>query len=272
MSSLSFTLIQSNLFWEDKLANLKLLEQKILSIKEKTEVTILPEMFSTGFTMNAEKLAEPMTGETVAWMKRIAIQKKIILTGSIIVEEGGKYFNRLIWMQPNGQFGFYDKRHLFGFAGEHEKFTEGNKRFMASVNGWKINLQICYDLRFPVWARQTSFPGLLSEREREFEYDVLINVANWPKARTSHWKTLLTARAIENQCYAIGVNRVGEDGNNVVYPGNSMVINALGETLYCKEIDEDIFTITLNKEELSAIRHKFPFSKEADEFRILSEE
>lgn len=270
MSSLSFTLIQVNPSWEDKLANIKILEQKILSIKERTEIIILPEMFSTGFTMNAEKLAEPVTGETVAWMKKIAVQKKVILTGSIIIKEYGKYFNRLIWMQPNGQFGLYDKRHLFGFAGEHEKFTAGNSRFIASVNGWKINLQICYDLRFPVWARQT--PRYQERGRGEPEYDVLINVANWPKARISHWKTLLTARAIENQCYAIGVNRVGKDGNGIIYSGNSIVINAHGETRYCKETDEDVFTITLNKEELLAIRNKFPFSKDADEFRILNKE
>ena len=258
MSSLSFTTIQTNIFWEDKIANLKMLEEKIFSIKQKTAIVVLPEMFNTGFTLNVEKLAEPMHGETFAWMKKIASQKKIILTGSIIIEEDGKYFNRLIWMQPNRQFGFYNKRHLFAFAGEHEKYTAGNKRFIASVNGWKINLQICYDLRFPVWARQ----------QTNNEYDVLINVANFPKARNHHWKTLLTARAIENQCYVIGVNRTGKDGNGVIYTGNSMALNAKGETLYCKENDEDVFTIVFEKDDLFAIRNKYPFLKDADNFNI----
>jgi Predicted amidohydrolase len=264
LSKLSFTLIQSNLFWEDKPANLKMLEEKILSINEKTEVIVLPEMFSTGFTLHAEKLAEPMDGQTVAWMKKIAIQKRAILTGSVIVEDAGKFYNRLIWAMPNGQLGFYNKRHRFGFAGEDKNFSSGNKRFIASVNGWKVNLQICYDLRFPVWARQ--------QNGSNYEYDILLYVANWPKVRNSHWKTLLTARAIENQCYVIGVNRIGEDGNNIVYSGNSTVINALGETLYAKENDEDIFTITLHKEDLTSVRNKFPFSKDADEFKILSAE
>lgn len=269
---LSFTIIQTNLFWEDKRSNLTMLEEKILSIKERTQVVVLPEMFSTGFSLNAEKLSEPMTGETIGWMKKIAEQKKIILTGSIIIEEEGKYFNRLIWMQPNGEYGFYNKRHLFGYAGEDKKYVAGNKRFIAGVSGWRINLQICYDLRFPVWARQTPSRFWEKRMEHEAEYDVLINVANWPKARTHHWKTLLTARAIENQCFVIGVNRVGEDGNGVIHTGNSMVITAKGETLYCKDNDEDVFTITLNKEKLLAARKKFPFEKDADTFRILNDE
>jgi Predicted amidohydrolase len=261
MSTLSFTIIQTDLFWKDKIANLKMLEEKILSVKEKTQVVILPEMFSTGFNLNTEELAETMNGETIEWMKKISSQKKIILTGSIIVEDGGKYFNRLIWAQPNGNLGFYNKRHLFGVAGENENFTAGNTRFITSVNGWKINLQICYDLRFPVWARQ--------QINNDYEYDVLINIANWPKARNHHWKTLLTARAIENQCFVIGVNRIGEDGNDVVHTGNSMIINAKGEILYSKEGDEDIFTITLKKDDLITIRNNFPFWKDADEFKIL---
>jgi predicted amidohydrolase len=269
MSSLSFTIIQTNLFWEDKPANLKMLEEKILSI-DKTEIVVLPEMFSTGFTLNAKNLAEPMTGETVAWMKKIASQKKIILTGSIIIEEDGKYYNRLIWALPNNQLGFYDKRHRFRFAGEDLSYTSGNKRFIAAVNGWKINLQICYDLRFPVWARQSPLRLLERGTEGEAEYDVLIYVANWPKARIHHWKTLLTARAIENQCFVIGVNRVGEDGNKVIYTGNSMVVNAAGKTLYLKENDEDIFTVTLEKDDLLAVRNKFPFWKDADAFKILN--
>jgi predicted amidohydrolase len=211
--------------------------------------------------MKPELFAETMDGNTVGWMKKIAIEKKIILTGSIIIEEEGNYYNRLIWMLPNGQYGYYNKRHCFGFAGEDEHYTPGNKRLITSVKGWKINVQICYDLRFPVWARQ--------QQNEEPEYDILLYVANWPERRNHPWKTLLTARAIENQAYVIGVNRVGNDGNNIYHSGDSMVLNALGETLYHKANDEDIFTITLEKDKLEATRNKFPFLKDADEFNII---
>ncbi|MEO7835384.1 MAG: nitrilase-related carbon-nitrogen hydrolase, partial [Ginsengibacter sp.] len=187
MSSLTISLIQTNLFWEDKKANLEMLGEKIESIKEKTEIVILPEMFTTGFSMKPEILSEKMDGETVQWMKKITAEKKIILTGSVIIEEDGKYFNRLIWMLPNGKFGFYDKRHLFAFGEEHAHFSSGNKKLIASVKGWKIHLQICYDLRFPVWSRQ-------SFGELENKYDLLINVANWPEKRSVAWETLLRAR------------------------------------------------------------------------------
>jgi omega-amidase len=259
MLPLTITLIQTNLFWENKKANLDMLQQKIESISEKTEVVILPEMFSTGFSMHPEKLAETMNGETMQWMKKIAAGKKIILTGSIIIEEGGKYFNRLIWMLPNGEYGFYDKRHLFAFADEHSHYAQGNKKLIASVKGWKINLQVCYDLRFPVWTRQA--PG-----ENEAKYDLLINVANWPEKRSTAWKTLLQARAIENQCYVAGVNRVGEDGNQIKYAGDSMLIDPLGEIIYQKNKEEDIFTYTLQKEKVQETRKHFPFWKDADLF------
>jgi predicted amidohydrolase len=155
MSSLTITLIQLNLHWENKKANLDMLAQKIKSIQEKTEVVILPEMFSTGFSMQPKLFAEKMSGETIAWMRKTAAYKKIILTGSVIIEEEGKYFNRLIWMLPNGEYGVYDKRHLFAYADEHNHYSAGNKRLIAQVKGWKINLQVCYDLRFPVWSRQS---------------------------------------------------------------------------------------------------------------------
>ena len=155
MSMLTITTIQSDLRWEDKEANLSMFEKKINSIEEEMEIVVLPEMFSTGFSMNPEKLAETMDGETVQWMKKISAENNIILTGSVIIEEEGNYYNRLIWMLPNGQSGHYDKRHRFAFAGEDEKYTAGIKRLIASVKGWKINLQVCYDLRFPVWSRQT---------------------------------------------------------------------------------------------------------------------
>jgi predicted amidohydrolase len=272
MSMLTITTIQTNLHWEDKTANLQMLEQKISSIKEKTEIVALPEMFSTGFSMKPEKLAETMDGETVQWMKRVAAEKKIILTGSVIMCQTTAsglthYYNRLIWMQPDGEYGYYDKRHRFAFAGEDEQYTAGTKRMITSVKGWKINLLVCYDLRFPVWARQAP----LSARRgvgAEAEYDLLIYVANWPERRIHAWKTLLQARAIENQCYVVGVNRVGDDGNNIHYSGESMVVDALGEVLYQKKDEEDVFTITLDKEKLQTIREKFPFWKDADEFQI----
>ena len=275
MSALTFTLIQTGLHWEDKQANLQMLEEKINNIQEKTQVVVLPEMFSTGFSMKPETMAEPMSGETVAWMKRIAAEKKIILTGSLIIEEDGAYYNRSIWMLPNGQYGSYDKRHRFAFAGEDKHYTAGTERFIASANGFKINLLICYDLRFPVWARQQASPLPPSiEGESEpgaaFEYDVLIYVANWPERRSTAWKTLLQARAIENQCYVIGVNRVGNDGNEIYHSGDSMVISPLGEVLYHKAHEEDSFTITLQKKELDEIRSKFPFWRDADGFQIFT--
>ena len=262
MSLLNITTIQSNLFWEDKAANLDMLEKKINSIEEKTEIVILPEMFSTGFSMQPELFAERMDGETVEWMKRVSNENGIVITGSLIIEEEGKYFNRLIWMLPNGQYGYYNKRHLFAYAGEDRHYSAGNKRLIASVKGWKINLQVCYDLRFPVWARQQT-------KESETEYDVLIYVANWPEKRSHAWKTLLCARAIENQCYVVGVNRVGSDGNNIYHSGNSLVIDPMGQVLYHMADEEDVNTITLTKEKLDEVRTRFPFWKDADDFTML---
>jgi len=263
LSTLHFSLIQTSLFWEDKGANLDQLSQKINAIDQPTEIIVLPEMFSTGFSMQPEKLAENMDGPTVDWMRRTAAAKRAILAGSIIIEEGGQFLNRFIWMLPNGELGYYDKRHLFGFAGEDQKYSAGNKRLIASVKGWKINLQVCYDLRFPVWARQNI------ANVGEEEYDVLLYVANWPEKRSHAWKTLLTARAIENQCFTIGVNRVGLDGNNIAHSGDSMVVGPLGEVLYHCAYEEDVFHISLQKEELVKTRQQFPFLKDADDFSIL---
>ena len=267
MASLTITIIQPDLVWENKEANLESLEKKINAIKEKTEIVILPEMFSTGFSMKPELLAEKMDGKTIEWMKQMSMSKKSILTGSVIIEEEGKYFNRLVWMLPNGEIGYYDKRHLFAFAGEDQHYTAGEKRLIASVKGWKINLQVCYDLRFPVWASQCSqaFEGNQAE---EPEYDLLVYVANWPKRRNTAWKTLLRARAIENQCYVIGVNRVGDDGNKIYHSGDSMIVDPLGEKLYEKADQEDVFTYTLDRDMLIEVRSKFPFWKDADSFNI----
>ncbi|THU41945.1 nitrilase family protein [Niastella caeni] len=290
MSTLTITTIQSNLHWENKAANLQMFEEKIRQL-QRTEVVILPEMFSTGFSMQAEKLAEKMDGTTIAWMKKLSAEKKIILTGSLIIEEEGNYYNRLVWMLPNGQYGYYDKRHLFAYAQEDKHYTPGNKRLIASVKGWKINLLVCYDLRFPVWSRQkpaaSSLADLVaSEMEAHDlpmappeevgssvtdltpEFDVLVYVANWPERRNHAWKTLLQARAIENQCYVVGVNRVGNDGTGLNYSGDSMIVDALGTVVYTKANEEDIFTITLQKEALEEVRNKLPFLKDADRFII----
>lgn len=261
MASLTLTIIQTDLIWEDKVANLNMLQQKIDAIEERTEVIILPEMFNTGFTMQPELFAETMEGETVQWMKEVAANKKVIITGSIAVKENEQYFNRLIWMLPNGQLGFYDKRHLFAHAGEDKHYSMGSKRLIAAVKGWKINLQICYDLRFPVWNRQQGI-------ETEPEYDLIIFVANWPERRSHAWKTLLCARAIENQCYTIGVNRVGKDIKNNYHSGNSLIIDPLGQVLYHMPDQEDVFTITLQKEDVDKVRTQLPFWKDGDEFRI----
>ncbi|HSR40416.1 MAG TPA: nitrilase-related carbon-nitrogen hydrolase, partial [Phnomibacter sp.] len=170
--------------------------------------------------------------------------------------------NRLIWMLPNGQFGFYDKRHLFAYAGEDKHYSAGSKRLIASVKGFRIHLQVCYDLRFPVWARQQV------QEDSEAEYDVLIYVANWPERRSHAWRTLLQARAIENQCYVIGVNRVGEDGNGIYHSGNSMVVDAMGDVLFEQAHEPVIHTITLSKDALNEVRGKLPFLKDRDSFRI----
>ena len=279
MSTLTITGIQTQLHWENPDANRQMFEEKINSITDKTEIIILPETFSTGFSMKPRELAETMDGETVKWMKRIAAQKKVILTGSMIIKDvNGQsaesvrtgYHNRLIWMLPNGQHGIYDKRHLFNYAGEGDEFTPGTKRLIASVKGWKINLLVCYDLRFPVWARQTISSSLLSGGEGTSapEFDVLIYVANWPEKRNQAWKTLLQARAIENQCYVVGVNRVGYDGNNNYHSGDSMAVDPMGEVLYTKAHEEDIFTVTLHKDKLEEIRTKLPFWKDGDNFMI----
>ena len=274
MSTLSITTIQANLNWENKEANLAMFADKIRKRTEKMELVVLPEMFSTGFSMNATALAEKMDGPTVNWMKALAGEEKIIITGSLIIEEDGRYFNRLIWMLPTGTYACYDKRHLFAYAGEDRVYQPGSKRLIASVKGWKINLQVCYDLRFPVWARQSdsSFEQVnVAPAQREnkgVEYDVLIYVANWPEKRNLAWKTLLRARAIENQCYVVGVNRVGNDGNNIYHSGDSLVIDPLGEIIYTKAHEEDVATTLLEKSSLQEIRKRLPFLNDADDFLI----
>ncbi len=282
-SPLTISLIQSNLHWENKEANLNQFEEKIRSLKGKTEMVLLPEMFTTGFSMRPEHLAEKMSGDSIDWMTRMARENRIVLSGSLIIEEDQRYYNRLIWMLPVGQFGFYDKHHLFGYAGENLHYTPGNKRLLTSVKGWKVHFQICYDLRFPVWSRQQSRLSPMERKRRvsnfdalgmpaDPEYDILVYVANWPERRNLAWKTLLRARAIENQSYVIGVNRTGTDGKGIYYSGDSMVIDPMGEILYEKAHEEDIYTFTLQKDHLTEIRGKFPFWKDADHFMIVQPE
>jgi predicted amidohydrolase len=232
---------------------------------QRTELVLLPEMFSTGFSMDASSLAETMDGPTVSWMRDMAAAHRKVIAGSLIIREGEDYFNRLVWMLPNGQFGHYDKRHCFGLAGEDKHFTPGNKRLIASVKGWRINLCICYDLRFPVWSRQQKVG---TEAPLEPEYDLLVYVANWPDRRIHAWKTLLPARAIENQCYVAAVNRIGDDGHGIAHSGHSMVIDPMGDILDTAHDQETILTCTLKKSLLLDTRAKLPFWKDADSFLI----
>lgn len=259
--SLTVSLVQSSLVWEDAKANRAILEEKINSIADKTELIVLPEMFSTGFSMSPETLAETMDGETVSWLKKVSCQKRAAITGSVIIKDKGKYYNRLIWMLPNGEFGYYDKRHLFSYADEHNHYSPGEKKLTGSLKGWKINLQVCYDLRFPVWNRQPP--------EKESRYDILINVASWPEKRRAMWKALLTARAIENQCFVVGVNRVGTDGNGHHYAGDSLIIDPLGNIIQDLGHEEKIATHTFHKEDLEKVRAHFPFLEDADNYLIL---
>ncbi len=260
MNNLKITTIQTNLIWEDREANLAMLSEKIDAL-EQAEVVVLPEMFSTGFSMRPEALAETMDGQAIGWMKKWAAQKKIILTGSLIIEEEGQYFNRLVWMQPDERYGYYDKRHLFAYAGEHQHYTPGHKRLVAQVKGWRILLLTCFDLRFPVWSRQQVANG-------KPEYDAIIYVANWPDRRSLAWRTLLQARAIENQCFVIGVNRTGEDGNGIHHSGYTSVVDPLGEILYQVKDLEETMTLTLLIETLQTTREKLPFWKDGDSFSI----
>lgn len=251
MQDLRIALIQTNLHWENIPENLNAFDRKIETI-EAVDLIILPEMFSTGFSMNTS-LAETMDGGAVDWMRKKASEKNCVLTGSLMIQENENFYNRLIWMRADGTFETYDKRHLFSLSKEPEIFTAGEIRLQVNLKGWEICPLICYDLRFPVWSRN-----------RMPYYDVLLYVANWPERRSMAWKSLLQARAIENQAYTIGVNRTGNDGATVYHSGNSMVIDTLGNVLYHQTDDEAIYTFTLNYEELQKTRIQLPFLKDAD--------
>ena len=228
MKNLKITLIQSNLFWEDKQKNLGHFGEKINTLEAQTDLIVLPEMFSTGFSMQPSLLAEPTDGPTIEWMKKQAKSKNAVVTGSVIIVENEKYYNRLFWVQPDGDFQTYDKRHLFTLANEHHYYAAGQSLLYTNLKGWKILPLICYDLRFPVWSRNTE------------DYDLLIYVANFPEKRAHAWKTLLQARAIENQAYTVGLNRVGYDGNDIYHSGDSCVLDYSGRTLYHQAHLEDV--------------------------------
>lgn len=255
---LTVTLIQSDLYWENAPANRTQFEKKIQALTEPTDVIILPEMFTTGFSMNAPQLAETMNGETVRWMEKLAREKNAVITGSVIIKEpDNRFFNRLIWMPPDGNLSWYDKRHLFSMADEEKTYTSGDKRLLTVWRGWKICPMICYDLRFPVWCRNTD------------DYDLLIFVASWPHRRRNHWRILLPARAVENQAYVIGMNRTGNDGNGIYHSGDSMIIDPTGITIAEKNDVEWTYTYTLSKKLLEETKTNFPFLKDRDAFMIM---
>jgi omega-amidase len=253
--NLSVTLIQTELYWENSTANLAMLEEKIFQIATPTDLIILPEMFNSGFTMNVEKIGEPMNLTTFRWMRQMAMQTQAVVVGSFIVKEQGHAYNRLIWMQPDGEYDCYDKRHLFRMAKEDKHFTEGTKQIVKTIKGWRICPLICYDLRFPVWSRNTNL-----------HYDLLIYIANWPSVRSHPWSILLQARAIENLSYVVGVNRVGTDEKGVYYSGNSALINFKGEHLFYEKDNNIVHTQILDKQALINFREQFPAHLDADAF------
>ncbi len=263
MDNLTVTYIQSELHWEDTGANLAMFEEHITAIDRPTDVIILPEMFNTGFSMNAKKLAEPMNFTTMRWMKQVAAQQQAVMAGSYIIKDNGEYFNRFFWVEPSGRYEFYDKRHLFRMGDEHLIYTPGRQQIIVEWKGWKIMPLICYDLRFPVWSRNR-----VDKQTGFLEYDLLLYVANWPAPRTQVWDTLLIARALENQCFVIGVNRIGSDGMGIDYTGHSAMIDYKGQLMNDLSTTEQIFTATLNRDDLTAFREKFPVWRDADRFDI----
>ncbi len=258
---LNIACIQSHLAWENPIENRKIFTAKIKEIPDTTDIIFLPEMFTTGFTMNAVEVAESMQGETLVWMQQMAQEKSCAIAGSIVIKEGNQYYNRFVFMKEDGAYELYDKHHLFTLAKEHETYKEGEKQLIITYKGWKIKPLICYDLRFPVWARNVE------------DYDALIYVASWPKPRIGAWDALLKARAIENMSYCIGVNRVGLDGNGYEYNGHSAIYNALGDVCHEKEETpvekEVILYASLQKSHLETLRSKLSFLNDADRFELV---
>jgi omega-amidase len=257
MENLKITIFQGYLFWENIDKNLQNISLRLSNIREKTDLIILPEMFNTGFTMNAESLAEPMNGKTMIWMHKMAKEFDCVVTGSLIIKDSDGFYNRLVWMRPDGKYQCYDKRHLFTLAKEHQTYTAGKDKLIVELKGWKICPVICYDLRFPVWLRNVNEA-----------YDLLIVVANWPERRALHWRTLLPARAVENEAYVIGVNRVGHDGNEIYHSGDSTCISPNGSVIYYKRDEEDVYTFSILADEVIKTRRTLPFLKDADVFEI----
>ena len=251
-------LIQGPLVWENPKINREYFEERINSITEKIDLVVLPEMFTTGFTMNPSTVSETMQGETVLWLQSLAKAKNCAITGSIVIDENGNFYNRMLFVFPSGEIQHYDKRHLFTLAGEEKVYTAGTQKLVVDYLGWKICPLVCYDLRFPVFSRNVE------------EYDLLIYVASWPKVRTTAWDALLKARAIENVSYVIGVNRTGEDGNKHAYIGHSQVIDCLGDYVIVPEENEAVFSATLDKSKLIETRKKFAFLNDKDIFEIKS--
>lgn len=261
MQDLRVTLIQDVLHWEDPEANRRHFDNLFEGLPD-TDLILLPEMFNTGFTVEPARVAEAIDGPTVRWMREHAVQKEVAISGSLIIKEEGSFYNRLIFMRPDGRIAYYDKRHLFRMGGEHERFGMGIRRVVVNYKGWRILPLVCYDLRFPVWSRNRMMDG-------GFEYDVALYLANWPGARSHPWKALLTARAIENQAYVLGLNRIGEDGQGISYTGDSRVIGPKGEIL--KEAQRgkaEIIHAELSAEELFAFRDKFQVGLDWDSFSI----
>jgi len=253
--SLHITCIQFDISWENITGNLSKIDQLIEELK--TDLIVLPEMFSTGFSTKPENCAETMDGASVLWMKKIASERKTAIMGSLIIEENHKYYNRLVFVHPSGEVEIYNKRHLFSLAGEDKVYQSGKEKVIIDYLGWKICPMICYDLRFPIWSRNTE------------DYDVLIYVANWPKPRINAWDTLLKARAIENMSYVVGVNRVGEDANNMTYVGHTQGMDMLGGPLNTpNEENEGVVELLLDKQKLDEARSKFQFLNDKDSFSI----
>lgn len=252
---MKISIIQTALTWENATANRAHFTQKINGITE-TDLIVLPEMFASGFTMNPSAVAETMNGATVTWMQQTATAKNCAITGSLVIEEDDTFYNRLLFVMPNGEIKSYNKRHLFSYAGEHEFYTAGAEKLIVDYKGFRICPLVCYDLRFPVFARNNN------------DYDVLLYVANWPQVRTLAWDTLLRARAIENLSYTIGVNRVGQDANGHAYIGHSQVIDALGNYIVEPFEHEDVITVEVDKQTLLDTRQKFAFLNDRDSFSI----
>ena len=254
---IKIALIQSILSWENPNENRQQLEEKINSISQYVDLIVLPEMFTSGFTMNPKNVAETMQGETILWLKKLAKARNCAITGSLVIKENGNYYNRLVFVFPNGELQYYDKRHLFTLAGEDKIYTAGKEKLIVEYKGFKICPLICYDLRFPVFSRNVE------------EYDVLIYVANWPKPRTNAWDILLKARAVENMSYVIGVNRIGTDDNNHEYVGHSQAIDFLGNYLLEAKEEEGVFVIELDKNQLIETRSRLNFLNDQDRFEII---